>query len=288
MNLLLTAITPFTWGTTYIVTTELLPDDRPILAGVMRALPAGLILLAWFRVLPKGIWWIKAIVLGVVNIGAFFALLFLTAYLLPGGIAAVLTSAAPLVVMGLSPVLLGSKVYKAQIGAGLVAVAGVAALVVSPGTALNTEGVLAAGAATVCTGTGLVLAKRWGRPEGVPQLAVTGWQLTFGGLALTPLLLFEGLPDHLTGTNIAGYMYLTVVGALIAYGIWFRGLALLDAVSVSLLSVISPLTATVLGVLFNGERFTVVQGVGSVAVVGAVIVAQVVGARARKREAVAA
>ncbi|MEZ2121948.1 MULTISPECIES: EamA family transporter [unclassified Corynebacterium] len=288
MNLLLTAITPFTWGTTYIVTTELLPDDRPILAGVMRALPAGLILLAWFRVLPKGIWWIKAIVLGVVNIGAFFALLFLTAYLLPGGIAAVLTSAAPLVVMGLSPVLLGSKVYKAQIGAGLVAVAGVAALVVSPGTALNMEGVLAAGAATVCTGTGLVLAKRWGRPEGVPQLAVTGWQLTFGGLALTPLLLFEGLPDHLTGTNIAGYMYLTVVGALIAYGLWFRGLALLDAVSVSLLSVISPLTATVLGVLFNGERFTVVQGVGSVAVVGAVIVAQVVGARARKREAVAA
>ncbi|MBV7293860.1 EamA family transporter [Corynebacterium sp. TAE3-ERU16] len=285
MNLLLTAITPFTWGTTYVVTTEMLPDGRPILAGVMRALPAGLLLLAWFRVLPKGIWWIRAIVLGVVNIGGFFALLFLTAYLLPGGTAAVITSTAPLVVMGLSPLLLGVKVYRAQVVAGVIAVAGVAALVLSPDAALNTEGVAAAVAATLFTGTGLVLAKRWGRPEGVPQLAVTGWQLTFGGLALMPLLLFEGLPDHLTGTNIAGYTYLTVVGALIAYGLWFRGLAILDAVSVSLLSVINPLTATVLGVIVKGESFSAIQAVGAVTVIVAASAAQIVGARARKREA---
>nr|WP_202918005.1 hypothetical protein [Streptomyces taklimakanensis] len=44
--LLVTALAPAIWGTTYLVTTELLPPDRPLLAAVLRALPAGLLLLA--------------------------------------------------------------------------------------------------------------------------------------------------------------------------------------------------------------------------------------------------
>ena len=93
---LITALTPIIWGTTYIVTTNLLPPGRPLLAGVLRALPAGLLLLLWFRKLPKGLWWWKSAVLGVVNIGGFFALLFAAAYLLPGGVAAIVTNTAPL------------------------------------------------------------------------------------------------------------------------------------------------------------------------------------------------
>ena len=54
-------------------------------------------------------------------------------------------------------------------------------------------------------GLGAILAKKWGKPDDVPQLAVTGWQLTFGGLFLVPLLLVvEGLPDHVTGQNVLG------------------------------------------------------------------------------------
>ena len=34
------------WGTTYIVTTELLPEGRPLLAATLRALPAGLTIVA--------------------------------------------------------------------------------------------------------------------------------------------------------------------------------------------------------------------------------------------------
>lgn len=53
----LTALAPISWGSTYAVTTELLPADRPLFTGVMRALPAGLLLLALARVLPRGAWW---------------------------------------------------------------------------------------------------------------------------------------------------------------------------------------------------------------------------------------
>lgn len=68
----LTALAPISWGSTYAVATELLPPDRPLFTGVMRALPAGLLLTALARRLPTGAWWWKSAVLGTLNIGAFF------------------------------------------------------------------------------------------------------------------------------------------------------------------------------------------------------------------------
>ena len=53
----LTALVPAIWGSTYLVTTELLPPDRPLLASTVRALPAGLVLVAAARALPRGAWW---------------------------------------------------------------------------------------------------------------------------------------------------------------------------------------------------------------------------------------
>ena len=67
---------PVIWGSTYIVTTELLPPDRPFTAALLRTLPAGLLL-----------------VLAALNIGVFQALLFVAAYRLPGGVAAVVAYA---------------------------------------------------------------------------------------------------------------------------------------------------------------------------------------------------
>lgn len=82
--ILTTALAPAAWGTTYLTTTELLPPGRPLLAGTLRALPAGLVLAAATKRRPVGAWWAKAFVLGTLNIGGFFALLFVAAYRLPG------------------------------------------------------------------------------------------------------------------------------------------------------------------------------------------------------------
>ena len=61
---------------------------RPLFAAAARALPAGLVLLAFRRQLPHGDWWWKSALLGLCNIGLFFPLIFLAAYHLPGGLAA--------------------------------------------------------------------------------------------------------------------------------------------------------------------------------------------------------
>ena len=51
--ILLTALAPMIWGSTYIVTTELLPADMPFTAACIRVLPAGLLLVLYSRNLPK-------------------------------------------------------------------------------------------------------------------------------------------------------------------------------------------------------------------------------------------
>ena len=47
------AVAPMVWGTTYVVTTELLPPGHPMTASVLRALPAGLLLIALTRTWPR-------------------------------------------------------------------------------------------------------------------------------------------------------------------------------------------------------------------------------------------
>ncbi|HCD2606475.1 TPA: EamA family transporter, partial [Escherichia coli] len=43
-DLLFTAIAPAIWGSTYIVTTQYLPNFSPMTVAMLRALPAGLLL----------------------------------------------------------------------------------------------------------------------------------------------------------------------------------------------------------------------------------------------------
>lgn len=271
----LTALAPAVWGSTYLVTTELLPPDRPLLASTVRALPAGLVLVAAGRVLPRGAWWWRALVLGVLNIGAFFYLLFVAAYHLPGGVAALVVAIQPMLVLLLAALLLKDRIRPLQVAACVLGVLGVALLVLQPEAGVDTVGVLAGLGGAVCMASGIVLTKRWGRPEGVSVLTFTGWQLAVGGLALAPAtLLAEGFPDRITGTNVTGFLYLSVIGALLAYAVWFRGIERLPALAVSILGFASPLAATVLGYAVLGEALSPLQLAGAVAVVASVFLAQ--------------
>ncbi|WP_306358805.1 MULTISPECIES: EamA family transporter [unclassified Nocardia] len=264
-TLALTALAPLVWGSTYIVTTEFLPPDRPLFTALMRALPAGLLLLAVTRLLPRGEWVWRAGILGLLNIGAFFPLLFLAAYRLPGGVAAVLGSAQPLFALGLAALLLGEKPTARKISAGVIGLVGVALVVLKATAVLDTVGVLAGLLGAASMGAGTVLTKRWGRPAGVGPLALTGWQLTAGGLALLPLaLLVEGAPPALDGRAVTGYLYLGLLGTAAAYALWFRGLSRMPASSAALLGLLSPVSAAVIGWIALGEALSPIQVLGIV------------------------
>ncbi|WP_053846341.1 EamA family transporter [Streptomyces sp. NRRL B-24085] len=270
-----TALAPAIWGSTYLVTTEWLPPERPMLATTVRALPSGLILLLISRTLPNVRWLWRSLVLGTLNIGAFNVLLFVAAYRLPGGIAAMIMAVQPVIVLILAALVLGDRPRAAHVMACALGAAGVVLLVFKGPAALDPAGVAAALGGAACMATGITFTKRWGRPEGVGLIPFTGWQLTAGGLVALPFTLsIEGLPTSLTGTNLFGFAYLTSLGAVISYALWFRGIEKLPALAVSFLALGSPIVATVLGITFEHERLAALQVVGTVLILLAVVLAQ--------------
>jgi probable blue pigment (indigoidine) exporter len=278
----LAALAPVSWGTTYLVTTEFLPPDRPLLSGAIRALPAGLAVLVIARTLPHGSWWWRSAVLGMLNIGAFFALLFVAAYRLPGGVAATLVAVQPLIVAGLAFALLSERPTCWRLGWGVTGVVGVALMVLRGKVTFDLVGVLAGLGGAAAMAAGIVLTKRWGRPEGVGVLTFTGWQLTAGGLLLAPLaLLVEGPPPALDLSALGGYAWLAIIGTLLAYVLWFQGLARLPVTAVSFLGLLSPSVATALGWLVLEESLTPAQAIGFGIALISIVAAQLTPEAAR-------
>lgn len=281
----LTALAPAVWGTTYIVTTHLLPEGHPLFAAMMRALPAGLIALLIARQLPHGSWWWKSLVLGTLNMGAFFPLLFLAAQQLPGGVAATLGAAQPIVIAFLAVAILHEKLSRWRLGWGVVGMVGVAFVVLGPDAALSPLGILAGLAGAVSMGTGVVLTKKWGRPEGVSAVGLAGWQLTAGGLVLLlPALLIDGVPADIDGVAWLGYAWLGVVGALLTYTIWFNGIRRLPVTATALLGLLSPLVAATLGALIAGEALTLIQLLGFAIALTAMLAGQLPSPKQRAHD----
>ena len=223
-DLLLTAIAPAIWGSSYIVTTEFLPNFSPITVAMLRALPAGMLLLVIVRRFPTGIWWLRIFVLGALNIAIFLSLLFVAAYRLPGGVAATVLAVQPLITIFLASLLFANPVRMLSVLAVSVGIGGVSVLVLTPKATLDVIGVTAglAGAASMALGN--VLTRKW-QPS-VSLLTFTAWQLTAGGLILVPVvLIFEPpMPDP-SASNLFGLVWLGLIGAALTYVIWFRGIA---------------------------------------------------------------
>lgn len=268
-DLFLTALAPAIWGSSYIVTTELMPRDMPLTLAMLRALPAGLVLLLVVRRLPSGIWWGRVALLGALNFTVFWGALFVAAYRLPGGVAATVGAIQPLIVIGLAAVWLGVPVGLRAVLAALAGIGGVALLLLGPDATLDPVGVGAGLIGALSMASGMVLTRRW-QPS-VDLLTLTAWQLTAGGLLLVPLAawLEPGVPVFTVG-NWLGWLWLSGVGAALTYVIWFRGVLRLPPAAVSSLGFLSPLSAVLLGWLVLDEGLSSVQLTGAAIILMAV------------------
>jgi probable blue pigment (indigoidine) exporter len=272
-DLLLTATAPAIWGSTYIITTEFLPNFSSITVAMLRALPAGLLLLLIVRQLPSGIWWARIFMLGALNFSIFWSLLFVSAYRLPGGVAATVIALQPLMVIFLARALLGNPIRGLSVAAALIGIAGVALLVLTPNATLDPVGVVAGLAAAASLASATVLTRKWQPP--VSLLTFTAWQLTAGGLLLVPLaLIFEPAMPQPNAANLLALAWLGLVGAVLTYIVWFRGVARLESSVVASLGFLSPVTAVLLGWIVLNQSLTVLQIAAVFLIIGSIWLAQ--------------
>jgi len=264
------AIAPILWGSTYYVTRHALPADSPLWGGVLRALPAGLVLLVLARRLPRGSWWWRSLVLGTLTVGAFFALVYVAAQALPSSIASTVMALGPVVMMLAAWVLLGRRPLLRAVLGGVLGVLGVAVMLLGggDGAGLDPRGIAASVAAMLMSSIGYVLANRWqGEVEVLP---LTAWQLVAGALVLLPVAVaVEGAPPALDGTALLGFAYVSLVATAVANVAWFAALRHLGPSTVGLVGLLNPVTGVLLGTVLAAEVLTWRQTLGIAVVLGA-------------------
>ncbi|WP_417771346.1 EamA family transporter [Stappia sp.] len=282
LDLLLTALAPAIWGSSYYVATTYLPGWHPLLVALLRALPAGLLLLVIVGQLPRGAWWGRVFLLGALNFSVFWVLLFVAAYRLPGGVAATVGAIQPLLVVLLSRPLLGTPIAMMAVLAALAGIGGVAMLILTPGAELDPLGLAAGLGGAVSMAFGTVLSRRWQPPAG--PLTFTAWQLAAGGVLLLPVaLLLAPMPQTVDLGNLAGLAYLGLIGAALTYLVWFRGISRLEPSVIAPLGFLSPVTAVVLGWALVGETLSPMQMAGVLVIFASIIAGQRAQAARAKR-----
>lgn len=280
MWILVTAIAPIAWGSGYVVTRSLLPAEAPLWGGVLRALPAGLLVLLLARRLPRGSWWWRSLVLGTLNVGGFFVLVYIAGQRLPSSLAATLMSTSAACMLLFAWLLLHRRPRLAAAVGAATGLVGVAIMLGFDPEGADPWGVAASLGAMVASSIGFVLTTRWG--SDVPALPMTAWQLVGGSVVLLPVaVLVEGAPPALTPGSALGFAYLTLVATALAYVAWFAGLRRLSPGVVGVVGLLNPVTGVVLGVALAGEAF----GMPQIAGVALVLAGIVLGAARPRRAA---
>ena len=271
--ILVAAIAPIAWGSTYFVTRHALPADYPLWGAVLRALPTGLLLLLIARRRPRGAWWWRSLVLGTLNVGAFFILVYLAAQLLPSSVAATLMALSALVMALLAWPLLRERPRAVSLIGAVVGFSGVCLMLWGDAGALNPWGIAASLAAMLMFAVGFILAKRWGTH--VDPIALTSWQLIAGAVLVLPAaLLAEGAPPALDPPAILAFLYVTLIATALANVAWLVALRNLPTASVGLVGLLNPITGVALGVLIAAEPFGPRQAIGVALVLVGVLLGQ--------------
>ncbi len=129
-------------------------------------------------------------------------------------------------------------------------------------------GILALLASSVCFAVSTVLLKRYSDNVNLDPLSQTTGTLLF----TLPLFLlcwwfFDGVvPKNITIRSLTAISYLAFLGTVVGFSLYFWVFQRMNVVTVSLITMISPLFAITLGTVFLNEQFTVRITIGGVLV----------------------
>ena len=259
-------IPAFFWGTTYAVTQFTLQEWPPLLLGALRALPAGLLLLAVKPTLPKKGEWQIIFTLGLINIATFFGLIFVMALTLPSAISGVGMISVPVFAMLFHWVVKKQRPHLIQAlsGIGLITLAWI--LFNPSQIALNPIGLGAMFAAIMCIVIGSSITKSLGNR--MHWWKVLTWQLILGGTILSVASGVHAIIDpqpyvnavtHFDTRNAMGLLWVIGLNTALGYGMYVWLLQRMSVVDFTFGGIANPVAGIVTGMVLMGESFTPVQ-----------------------------
>jgi DME family drug/metabolite transporter len=160
------------------------------------------------------------------------------------------------------------------------ALIGLSLLVGLPAGGIRESAVLASAGLAVLAAAGFAaLTLISARPvAGLDDLAATGFGFALGGLILLPVATVSGGLGFTPGPATLGLLAALGTGpTAVAYTLYFRGLRTVPAGTAAQLSLLEPLTGTVLAALILGDRLGASGITGAVILAAALVLAGVAG-----------
>lgn len=273
------------WGSTYLGIAIAVVTFPPFVMASIRFLVAGAVLFGWSfaRAGRSFAWpsrreWRDSAIVGALLLGGGMGMVAWGEQTIPSGIAALLIATMPVWVAILGRIFLGERLPRLAVAGIVVGFAGVAILV-GPSAyggvgALDPAGLVAIIISPMAWATGSLFASHRARLPS-HSLVSTGAQMLTGGLVLVAMGAVSGEwqtfdPGAVSMTSFLAFVYLTVVGSLLAYTTysWLLGVAPLPLISTY--AYVNPIIAVLLGWVVLQEPID-----GRTVVAGAVIVVAV-------------
>jgi drug/metabolite transporter (DMT)-like permease len=273
------------WGSTWAAIKVGITDVPPFVFAFVRALAvAGLltiIALALRQPFPRGRRTMAiAMVVGLINIGWTWAIIFWAEQFVPSGLVSVFGSAAPVWTAVLAHFMVkGDRLSVLKILGLVLGLGGTVVLIGAPEAADGTNGLVATvllALMPITWAVAAILQSRFLRTVApIPTVAVGTWASV---VMLAPLALLQ-LPQgqHWTLASVLAFAYLVVFGTCFGMVVSLWLYRKLRPTTITLIQVLVPAEAILIGTLWLGEPVTIRMLAGALLVAAAVALNAIAG-----------
>jgi drug/metabolite transporter (DMT)-like permease len=268
------------WGMTFFFIAIAVPEVPPftlvlVRVGLAAAVLVPIVFLLGYRLPTTLAGWHPFLVQSLLNNVVPFTLMVYGQQRIASALAAVLNATTPLFTLVVARLFAGEALTANKLAGVLLGIAGVAILMGPEALNANASSVL--GMACVL-GSALFygFSALWMRRlREIPPLVTSAGQLTCSTVMLLPMAAFADrfwlMPMPSTKALLA-LIGLAVLATALAYIVFFRISATAGPSNVMLVTLLIPITATLLGVLILGEAFTLSHAIGAVVIASGLIV----------------
>jgi len=265
------------WGSTFLAIRVGNEATPPVWAAAIRLALASVLLFgiaAVFRLpLPRGKALRGAALWGLFNLGVNMSLLYIGETTVPSGISAVLFATVPLTTALLAAIFQVERLVARKLVAAIVAIGGVAVIFAGElGVSVPLAGLLTIFCAASAAALANVLLKQAPKQLVIPLNAIgtaVGAVVCLG----VSIALGESHAIPVTAAAWLPILYLTLAGSLGAFVLFSWLVTHWSVSNASLLGVVVPIIAVILGGLVKGEQPAALTYVGAAIVISAILIA---------------